>query len=63
MSLDPVLQAAAVAVLVWLLKKLFAYLKIEIDEATLNTIAVGLIAFILSQLGAPAFHAAVAALR
>ena len=63
MSLDPVLQSLAVGLLAWLLKKGAAYLKIEIDEATLNTIAVGIIAFLLSQLGAPAFHAAVAAIR
>lgn len=61
--LDPVLQSAFVVIVAWLIKKAATWLKIELDEKTLNTIAAALVAFLLSQLGAPAVHAAVAALR
>lgn len=51
--LDPIVQGALVILLAWLLKLGAAALGLEIDEATLNTLAGVLVVFILSKLGVP----------
>jgi len=51
--LDPIVQSAFVVIVTWLLKLGAAAAGLPIDEATLNTIAVVIVAFILSKLGVP----------
>jgi hypothetical protein len=56
--LEPTVQAALVVILAWLLKKACEWLKIEIDETTLNTLAAALVVFFLSRLGVEAARVA-----
>ncbi len=49
--LDPLVHAALVTLAAYALKFLFQFLNFPIDEATLNTIAAALVAYILSLFG------------
>jgi hypothetical protein len=51
--LDPVVQSALVVILAWLLKLGAAALGLEIDDATLHTLAGVIVVYILSKLGVP----------
>jgi hypothetical protein len=51
--LDPVVRSAFVILLAWLLKLGAAALGLEIDDATLNTLAGVIVVYILSRLGVP----------
>lgn len=55
--LDPVVQSAFVVLVAWLLKLLAGKLNFPIDETTLNTVAVAIVAFLLSKLGSPIVRA------
>ena len=49
--LDPVLHGALVVVAAFVMKWIFGYIGLELDEATLNTLAAAVVAYILSLFG------------
>lgn len=49
--LDPILHGALVVVAAFVIKWLFAAIGLNLDEATLNTLAAAVVAYILSLFG------------
>lgn len=49
--LDPIVQSAFVVLVAWLLKLAAAAAGFPLDDATLNTLAAVIVAYILSKLG------------